>query len=132
MRHSNSPLALILYPLLIMGNTTLSATEYLNSKELTSMVSGNTAHCQHLNRPSHGRTYFNPNGTMHGIRRGEPRQGSWYVEGDTLCTNWGQRPVCSRYQSDGEGGHYKFTLKGKQVVHIWQWQEGDRVYAISE
>ncbi len=116
---------------LMLPGLSLHAAEYLNSIELTAMVSGNTAYCQHLNRPSNGSTYFNPNGTMHGIRRGEARQGSWYVEGDTLCTDWGKRPVCNRYQSDGEWGHYKFTLGGKRIVHVWRWGEGDQVEATS-
>lgn len=117
--------------LLLLGSTTLSAAEYLNGDELTAMVSGKTAYCQHLSRPSSGRTYFAPDGTMHGIRRGEARQGTWYVEDDTLCTDWGKRPVCSRYQGDGEGGHYKFKLDGKKIVHIWQWHSGDAVYSTS-
>lgn len=123
MRLLISPLTL----LLLLGSSALSAAEYLDSMELTAMVSGKTAYCQHINRPSHGRTYFNPDGTMHGIRRGNKRPGSWYVEDDTLCTNWGRRPVCSRYQSDGGSGHYKFTLTGKRIVHIHQWHDRDKV-----
>jgi len=113
--------------LLLLAAPPLIAADYLTGSELNTMVSGKTAHCKHLDRPSQGRTYFNPNGTMHGIRRDEARIGSWYVEGNTLCTNWGIQPACSRYQSDGKGGHYKFKLDGKKVVHVWQWSEGDVV-----
>lgn len=127
MRRPPPPLSL----LLLLGSSTLSAAEYLNGDELNAMVSGKTAYCQHLSRPSSGRTYFAPDGTMYGIRRGDPRKGTWSVKGDTLCTNWGKRPVCSRYQSDGEGGHYKFKLDGKKIVHIWQWHSGDTVYSTS-
>lgn len=103
--------------------------EWLDAEALTQMVSGHTAVCQHVSRPSSGRTYFAPDGTMHGIRRDEPRSGHWYVEGNTLCTDWGRRPICSRYRSDGMDGHYKYTLRGKQTVHIFEWLTGDQVYA---
>jgi hypothetical protein len=117
--------------MLLLGSSQISAAQWLGSDALTKMVSGKTAYCQHISRPSSGRTYFAPDGTMHGIRRGEARQGRWYVEGNTLCTDWGRRPVCSRYQSDGEWGHYKYKLDGKKIVHIWQWQNGDTVYSTS-
>lgn len=114
--------------LLSLGSTSLSAADYLSGEELTALASGNTAYCRHLQRPSQGRTYYNPDGTMHGIRRGEPREGTWHVTGDTLCTDWGAGPICSRFQSDGQGGHYKFMLDGRKVVHVWQWGVGDRVH----
>lgn len=112
---------------LILPGRTVLAGEWLEGSALTRMVSGNTAFCSHLTRPSTGRTYYNPDGTTYGIRRGEARTGHWYVAGDTLCTNWGERDVCSRYQSDGHGGHFKYTLAGKQTVHIERWLAGDRV-----
>ena len=119
--------SLLLSMLLLASSHTPAAEPWLSGEALTRMVSGNTAYCRHLSRPSSGRTYFAPDGTMHGIRRGEPRSGTWHVSGDTLCTNWGEKDYCSRYQSDGNGGHYKLTLAGKRVVHIEQWQHGDKV-----
>lgn len=95
------------------------------------MVNDNTAVCQHVTRPSSGRTYYDPDGTMYGFRRGEARSGTWYIESDTLCNNWGTKAICSRYLPDGDGGHYKFTLKGKRTVHISQWIRGDAVDELS-
>lgn len=119
---------LILCGLLLLGlSQTLYAEQWLQSEQLLQMVSNNTAVCQHVSRPSSGRTYYDPDRTMVGFRRGEPRSGSWYVEGDTLCTNWGVKAICSRYRPDGNGGHYKYTLSGKRVVHIVKWLEGDKV-----
>jgi hypothetical protein len=39
----------------------------------------------------------------------------------------GERDVCSRYQSDGNSGHFKYSLTGKKTVHIEQWLAGERV-----
>ena len=119
---------ILLYtPLLLCMSNTAYAEEWLNSHDLMQMVNDNTAICQPLSRPSTGRTYYDPDGSMIGFRRGEARSGRWYVKGDTLCTNWGKKAICSRYQSDGTGGHYKYTLRGKQVVHIVSWLEGDQI-----
>ena len=106
---------------------TAHAEEWLQSEQLMQMVNDNTAVCQHVTRPSSGRTYYDPDGTMIGFRRGEARSGTWYIEGDTLCTNWGVKAICSRYLPDGKGGHYKYTLSGKRVVHIVRWLEGERI-----
>lgn len=112
--------------LLTIGNSA-SAAEWLDHQALIAMVSGNTALCQHVSRPSSGRTYYDPDGTLYGIRRGEDRSGHWYVTGDTLCSNWGERTFCSRYQDDGNGGHFKYNLAGKKMVHIERWLAGDEV-----
>lgn len=121
-------IALLIAPIvLLLPGQTMLAGEWLVGNALSQMVSGNTAFCRHVSRPSAGRTYYDEDGTTYGIRRGEHRSGRWYVAGDTLCTNWGERDVCSRYQSDGHGGHYKYTLAGKQTVHIERWLAGDRV-----
>jgi hypothetical protein len=117
---------LLTLPLLLP--TALWAEEWLDSAALSAMVSDKTAVCRHISRPSSGRTYYDPDGSMHGIRRGKTRIGRWYVEGDTLCTDWGKRAICSRYTRDGAGGHYKYTRKGKRTVHISKWLAGDRVF----
>lgn len=119
--------ALLSATLLLASGHTASAAKWLDGDALQQMVSGNTAVCRHLSRPSTGRTYYDPDGSTYGIRRGEHRSGHWYVASDTLCTNWGEIDYCSRYQSDGNDGHFKYNLTGKKTVHIEQWLAGERV-----
>jgi len=118
-------------PLLaLLGSTLVSpahAEPWLDGDALRAMVHDRTAVCRHVSRPSSGRTYYAPDGSMYGIRRGELRSGRWSIAGNTLCTDWGVRAICSRYRPDGQGGHYKYTLSGKQTVHILGWLPGDQV-----
>jgi hypothetical protein len=113
--------------LLLVISHTAAAGEWLDGDALRQLVSGNTAFCRHVSRPSTGRTYYDEDGTTYGIRRGEHRSGHWYVAGDRLCTNWGEKDYCSRYQEDGKGGHFKYNLAGKKMVHIERWLAGERV-----
>jgi hypothetical protein len=116
--------------LALLGSTLVSpahAEQWLDGDALHAMVLDRTAVCRHVSRPSYGRTYYAPDGSMYGIRRGELRSGRWYIEDNTLCTDWGVRAICSRYRADDTGGHYKYTLSGKQTVHILEWLPGDQV-----
>ena len=110
----------------LYGVTVISSAASMSGNEIGRVLSGNTIEWVSLKKkpmspkwqPPYGRTYFSPDGTMEGIRKGRSRSGTWRIDGNQLCLNWKQEK-CRDLESDGGAGYYIVNReKGKRGVHI--------------
>lgn len=79
-----------------IGNVALAETT-LDSKEVTALFSDKTVSSHHEIKGYDATYYYSPDGSIRGVRDGEPMSGEWTVIGiGQLCIKEGMKNPCRR------------------------------------
>ena len=109
----------VLSGLIVAASNVALAETTLNSKEVTILFSGKTV-SSHNEKDSYDATYYySPDGSVRGVRDGEPMSGKWTVIGiGQLCIKEGMKNPCrSIIETNGVYKKVKVKRNGDEITH---------------
>ena len=106
--------------LIVTASNVALAETTLSSKEVTALFSGKTVSSHHEVKGYDGTYYYSPDGSIRGIRDGEPMSGKWTVIGiGQLCIKEGMKNRChSIVANNGAYKKVKVKKNGNEVTLV--------------
>ena len=97
--------------LAVTTSNVVFAETTLDSSEVTALFSGKTVSSHHEIKGYDATYYFSPDGSIRGVRDGEPMSGKWTVIGiGQLCIKEGMKNTC-RSIIENNGAYKKVKVK---------------------
>jgi hypothetical protein len=101
----------------MIGSLTANAGEPLSAAALKALISGRTAHAEHLKRGFTFKAYFKENGEYIRYKDGSTNEGNWRIEDDgSHCVDWGYNERCATMEDNGDGTYTRVLKNGKRII----------------
>lgn len=110
----------LLSGLLVTASNVAQAETTLDSKEVTALFSDKTVLSHHEIKGYDATYYYSPDGSIRGVRDGEPMSGKWTVIGiGQLCIKEGMKNLChSIIENNGVYKKVKVKNNGDEVTQV--------------